>query len=198
MKTTVDGAPLVVITTVPILFIVVLGPRGSLMSHFSDPRFPQRQHQGSSRFCKLRSAIEDGRPLPVDLRYLRGAGASRITGDDVRPRIITFLEQVYNSQAETLPDVRDDPSSSLFVKNFAPDPYAEALLDDAVPEHRAAAQAIPKLRKLRKLGMFQNYDVWVMLIPNDASLMMNNLNLALSHCFGIHGSSAVMQAQQIH
>ena len=107
----------------------------------------------------MRAAIEAGKRLPpVDLRYLRGtASRTEQTGDSVRARIVTFLEQVYNSQAETLPDTRDDAadeSLGVFVKDYTvkdaspdlvEDPYADALV---APEQSKAAT--PKLRRLRK------------------------------------------------
>lgn len=50
----------------------------------------------------MRKAIEDGLAAPpVDLRYLKGEMPhADQSGDSQRARIITFLEQVYNSQAK--------------------------------------------------------------------------------------------------
>lgn len=121
----------------------------------------------------MRKAIEDGLAAPpVDLRYLKGEMPhADQSGDSQRARIITFLEQVYNSQGENLPDARDDPadeSLGLWVKSFSlkdhqkdlgHDPYADALLA-AVQEKPST----PKWRKLRKtldfqLSMiFENFD----------------------------------------
>lgn len=112
----------------------------------------------------MRKAIEDGLAAPpVDLRYLKGEmPRADQSGDSQRARIITFLEQVYNSQGENLPDPRDDPadeSLGLWVKSFSlkdhqkdlgHDPYADALLA-AVQEKPST----PKLRKLRKTLDFQ-------------------------------------------
>ena len=46
---------------------------------------------------------------PADLRYL-SRPASRLTGDYSCGRIVSFLQTIYESVAENLPDVRDDPS----------------------------------------------------------------------------------------
>ena len=72
----------------------------------------------------MRSAIEAGkRQPPLDLRYLKNEEICKDqTGDSVRARVITFLEQVYNSQAETLPDTRDDAADEalgVFVQDHA-------------------------------------------------------------------------------
>ena len=107
----------------------------------------------------MRNAIEAGkRQPPVDLRGLKSEAICKDqSGDSVRARVITFLEQVYNSQAETLPDTRDDAadeSFGVFVRDFAwkddakdvaEDPYADALV---APEQSRAPT--PKLRRLRK------------------------------------------------
>eukprot|EP00435_Cladocopium_sp_Y103_P026856 s1526_g6.t1 len=89
------------------------------------------------------------RQPPVDLRYLKSdATCKDQSGDSVRARVITFLEQVYNSQAETLPDTRDDAadeSLGVFVRDYTleedakdlvEDPYADALVS---PEQSRAA-----------------------------------------------------------
>ncbi|CAL1136877.1 unnamed protein product [Cladocopium goreaui] len=105
----------------------------------------------------MRNAIEAGkRQPPVDLRGLKSEAICKDqSGDSVRARVITFLEQVYNSQAETLPDTRDDAadeSFGVFVRDFAwkddakdvaEDPYADALV---APEQSRAPT--PKLRRL--------------------------------------------------
>ena len=88
---------------------------------------------------------------PADLRYIRGVRKYDQTGESRRAHVVTFLEQVYQSQAETLPDVRDDTDVSDVLitshtfkcgleEHFA-DPYA----DLEVKEAKA-----PKLRKFRK------------------------------------------------
>lgn len=58
----------------------------------------------------------DGAP-PVDLRYLEKAKRGERTSDFF-PGIFSFLEQIYNSVAENLPNVRDTTYDS------AADPYA--------------------------------------------------------------------------
>ena len=93
----------------------------------------------------------------MDIRYLQSSESRLATPLNVRSAVITFLDGVFNSQAETLPDVRDDgadESVDIFVKDFslqpqmqdlAEDPYANALV--APSQSRPLT---PKLRKLRK------------------------------------------------
>ena len=91
---------------------------------------------GSHRFGRIRSAIEsDKLAPPADLRYLRGGRSLDQTGESQKAKVVTFLEQVYQSQAETLPDLEDDPDAAdMTVKRFqlnigqeeiSLDPYSE-------------------------------------------------------------------------
>ena len=90
---------------------------------------------GSHRFGRLIEAARRGDIVaPADLRYLQGLpkqGAKET--DTSRARIVSFLRGVYESTAETLPDVRDDTydadeavSVGLVVPELQ-DPYAETL-----------------------------------------------------------------------
>ena len=106
--------------------------------------------------------MENGRPSPpVDLRYLKTSGTSmsQVTGESVRARVCTFLEQIYTSQAETLPDIRDEPAegdqdlqstvAAVWTKSFPPDPYAEVSAD--IQDVSVVTKpSTPKMRKLRK------------------------------------------------
>ena len=93
---------------------------------------------GSSRFGRLIGAAREGQiTAPVDLRYLQKGVPKRgaATADSSRGRVVTFLRGVYESIAETLPDVKDeafdpDPDSDMAVQlpqQADPDPYAKAL-----------------------------------------------------------------------
>ena len=103
---------------------------------------------GSGRFDRLKDAAERGCVAPpVDMRYLR-KGERRLDerGDQTRALIFTFIEGIYHSQAETLPDVRDDPAdevSNIIAKVSFEDEYAKALDSNAAP-------VVPKEKKRRK------------------------------------------------
>ena len=89
----------------------------------------------------MRQAVESGSVAPpCDLRYLK-SGRKDLPGDSVRGRVVTFLEQVYTSQAETLPDFRDSLGDDLVesqgyevpltIQHHFQDPYAEEINEPA-------------------------------------------------------------------
>lgn len=68
------------------------------------------QHlSGSKRLTRLHSAVMNGKDGPdVDLRYIKKPmSLVGISQDTVRSDIVSFLSSLYDSVAETLPDVRD-------------------------------------------------------------------------------------------
>ena len=91
----------------------------------------------------------------MDLRYLKKGQADSVPSE-VRSAVISFLEKVFQSQAETLPDVRDDcadESADVLVKEFVLNPGLEDLAEDPYIDAISDAQrqpSVPKLRKLRK------------------------------------------------
>lgn len=90
---------------------------------------------------------------PVDMRYLRGLPSKGEKSEDKsRERVVSFLQQVYESVAETLPDVRDDtfdsPALVVEVPELA-DSYASAL-------HKDDDRPSVKKEKRRKLGIEVN------------------------------------------
>ena len=85
---------------------------------------------GSKRFGKLWSAARDRLEAPpVDLRYLAqpkgrvGATAAA----QVRSDICSFLELIYESVAETLPDFRDEMGGGTTICANLNDPYSVEL-----------------------------------------------------------------------
>ena len=86
--------------------------------------------QGSGRFRRLRQAVDNGQASPpIDARYLERP-LERLDVESSRAQVVTFLEGLYNSVAETLPDVKDDPEEITFeghAGNDPPDSYVEAL-----------------------------------------------------------------------
>lgn len=74
--------------------------------------------EGSGRLGRIRAAVEKGdQAAPVDLRYLE-RGKHVHLDSKLFNEIFSFLEQIYNSVAENLPDVRDKTYDSEM------DPYA--------------------------------------------------------------------------
>ena len=86
---------------------------------------------GTGRFQKIRDAVEQGATSPpVDLRFLKEL-PKEAAGGRARARVASFLEAIYSSVAETLPDHRDesaDPGDFFAVYQFedlsARDPYS--------------------------------------------------------------------------
>ena len=90
---------------------------------------------------------------PADLRYLKGVPKKENSKNNTsRSRIVSFLMGLYESVAETLPDIRDDtfdpddfPDFDVQVPELM-DPYAIALQTSADKEK----QVNPKQKKVRK------------------------------------------------
>ena len=81
------------------------------------------------RFQKLWRAARDDAPAPpIDLRYLQRPRGRIGAESEVRSDIHSFLSDIYDSVAETLPDFRDELcNSSKFVQMTLDDPYSQAL-----------------------------------------------------------------------
>lgn len=99
---------------------------------------------GSARFGRLMKAVKDGDVVaPADMRYLKGIPKTGRGDNDSRSQIVSFLSGIYESVAETLPDVRDD--------TFDPDDVAEAVVSVEVPElmdpYVKAMESQPKSEK---------------------------------------------------
>lgn len=111
---------------------------------------------GSSRFGRLIQAARRGDIVaPADLRYLKGVPQKGVRPtNDSRERVVSFLRGIYESVAETLPDVRDDPfdpdvdipTVSCEVPELM-DPYAKILGAKNIKKKNTK-----KKRKLRKKG----------------------------------------------
>lgn len=102
---------------------------------------------GSSRFQRIYHAAEKGEDgPPMDLRFLKRPH-SRMVGETATARVTSYLESLYQSVAETFPDVRDR-SVDLKWKpcEEQSDAYAETLVDGpGKPSNK-------KVRK-RKMGL---------------------------------------------
>lgn len=104
---------------------------------------------GSGRFDRIRGAVDKGDAAPpVDIRYLARAKHGPTTSNFF-PGIFSFLEQIYDSVAESLPDVRD------CTYDCALDPYAamaetEALNLDCYGDQAAPEPPKTKAKKHRR------------------------------------------------
>ena len=87
--------------------------------------------------------------MPMDLRYIKRP-KSRLTGDSATARVTSYLQSVYESVAETLPDIRDDGVvTSLHSGTVGEaDNYAKDLSVDGSNHEEAAA--VPAARRGRK------------------------------------------------
>lgn len=91
---------------------------------------------------------------PADLRYLAHA-APNIGGDSVTGKVVSFLQTIYDSVAETLPDTHDLDCDSIetsvqrtaAVDVSGHDPYADALAQEQPLEKLAGA--VKKDRQLK-------------------------------------------------
>ena len=113
---------------------------------------------GSRRFGKLIQAARAKETLPpADMRYLKKGTPSKAEkkDDTSRARVISYLQGIYDSVAETLPDVRDDtcdtdPVVTLEVPELV-DPYVKAMneaggSDEAAPSSGAKRKGDKKVR----------------------------------------------------
>ncbi|CAK9094365.1 FO synthase subunit 1, partial [Durusdinium trenchii] len=95
---------------------------------------------GTGRFNRLVAAARAGEIVaPVDLRYLSKGLPAQNSNNSSRTRIVSFLRGIYESVAETLPDIKDEPGSGVDVTaitlgdpEIEDDPYVKALTDDTI------------------------------------------------------------------
>ena len=133
---------------------------------------------GATRSSKLASAARKGKYAPpADLRFLKkpflGNTAEKTA---VRSDILSFLQGLYESVAETLPDIRDDAEPDdasvqvfLHAESAEQDEYASAL-NGAQPNHELESQAKPlskqsKPRKKKKSVVIQRSHQEIRYLP---------------------------------
>ena len=108
---------------------------------------------GSQRFERLWTAVQSEQEgPPADLRFLKKS-CSKVAGESSTARVVSFLETLYESVAETLPDVRDDAISAKLVEPVIAqgDGYAANLTEEATASDPLkqihAEQKRPRKRK---------------------------------------------------
>ena len=119
---------------------------------------------GSGRLEKLLEAAQSGADCaPVDLRYIKRPRSHTSGEQEVRSSVVSYLNQVYESTAETLPDLRDttfkdaDPNSlGISVVDMPLDSYSAELNRESDEKMRFAHLlsrknvAVKKPRKKRR------------------------------------------------
>ena len=133
---------------------------------------------GATRASKLATAARTGKYAPpADLRFLKkpfaGNTAEKMA---VRSDILSFLQGLYDSVAETLPDIRDDTEPDdgsvqvfLQAESADQDEYASAL-NAAQPNHELESEVKPmtkqsKPRKKKKSVVIQRTHQEVRYLP---------------------------------
>ena len=107
---------------------------------------------GSGRCDKLLKAALANKPAPpMELRYLK-QGRAKVAGDSACARVTSFLEGLYTSVAETLPDIKDE--GVLTQLHDAPDVLQDSYADSLSGlQPDAPAQTGLKRRNSRKRKM---------------------------------------------
>ncbi len=109
---------------------------------------------GARRFNKIFAAARDDKPSPpLDMRYLKRPFTRQETsGESQRSDVVSFLHSIYESTAETLPDVRDDAfdGSSVKVELNTSDPYSASITEQVERSERQEASVQRKPRKHKR------------------------------------------------
>ena len=112
---------------------------------------------GTGRFNKILTAVQCGyRSPPVDLRYLKLRKLDNSRNQEIVSDVVSFLQKVYSSTAETLPDVKDDTLDDtkyfISVQDADVEPYSNFDLNDPAKESETdpGKEKIAKPRKMRK------------------------------------------------
>lgn len=117
------------------------------------------QISGSKRLTRLYSAVENGaESAPVDLRFItKPESRTGAVADSVRSDVVSYLTHIYESVAETLPDLRDtafddiDPTSIPSIKLGPVDVYSIELKRQCEQNSVACGLKASKPRKNGKL-----------------------------------------------
>ena len=101
---------------------------------------------GSGRFERLWQAAKDGRAdTPADLRYL-SSPKSKLAGESSTAKVIAYLQSIYDSVAENLPDVRDDGlDTAVFGDGTeSTDPYLSVALPSSLGRKEKQPRRVKK------------------------------------------------------
>ena len=119
--------------------------------------------QGSYRYGRINTAVNDGATgPPLDMRYIK---RTETKAPEATSECISFLEGIYQSVAETLPDIRDSSISTTLVDSPSlletDDSYRAGVTLDENPQPKISApKCLGKKKGPRKFkaGMRVNRD----------------------------------------
>ena len=91
---------------------------------------------GSNRYRRIREAVDKGSACaPMDMRYIKRSVDKH---PEATAECVSFLAGIYNSVAETLPDIRDPAISTSLVDSTSAlemeDSYSKQVMLQAQPE----------------------------------------------------------------
>ncbi|CAK9059434.1 FO synthase subunit 1 [Durusdinium trenchii] len=118
-------------------------------------------HEGTRRFEKMVKAAEAGYVnAPVDLRYISKPMSKNPS--EATASVASFLSSMYQSVAETLPDIRDEACDFEIETTLAApedetdkvDPYGDSILRSTTTRPAVKTRA-PRKDKVKKVRKFQ-------------------------------------------
>lgn len=111
---------------------------------------------GSQRFERLRDAVSTGKAAPpADMRFVKGVPKN--ASSPAKSAVIAFLESIYSSVAETLPDHRDDPADECTLYSLPmPDVDPLTAAHDAVGQHHVEMTKEAPLPRVKKKSITVN------------------------------------------
>ena len=159
---------------------------------------PQKILTGSRRFSKLKQAASSGDLAPpVDIRYL--AKPLSAQNSEAKSSASSFLMQVYESVAETLPDYRDETfdvdTTLVTLKEDITenkDPYAEQLDRGLGPNCHSPSQKVGPNAKNPKLRKKKNISNWIRSADQKQEVCMRRSGSPLGR-WRTYGSNTGMQ-----
>ena len=92
--------------------------------------------------------------MPMDMRYIQ-TPKSRLTGESATARVTSYLQSIYESVAETLPDVKDDGIVTSLAAGTVgeADTYAKALSAPGSGAHQKRGLVFPKRGRKYKFSL---------------------------------------------
>ena len=104
---------------------------------------------------------------PADMRYLKGIPKTERSDNDSRSRIASFLSGIYESVAETLPDVRDDtfdpddfdPKAAFVEVPELVDPYVKAM--ESRPQKKPRKRKFSVTLNTSRKELFEGQERWL-------------------------------------
>eukprot|EP00435_Cladocopium_sp_Y103_P067616 s19_g30.t1 len=134
--------------------------RAALAARGADEAAVSWKFNGNGRFQRLwEAAVRGDENPPADMRFVTHEKA-HVTADSSTGQVTTFLQTIYDSVAETLPDIKDDGLELGFHKSLeGADPYASVDMPVvAAVEPPAKKQKVRKVRQGLKIHVERKQD----------------------------------------